>query len=131
MDKISLSEASAITAISDRRLREFCVEGKIKNAELISGQIWLIPLQWAEDRRIADDSRDIEGFVSLAEATRKAGVSREAMLRAAERGEIISYSRLVDQRHRWFIKTNDESFTRYIEKAQARSAHRKNRRNER
>lgn len=114
--KMTIKEASQITGLPNSTLREMCGKGVINGAECVGGKVWIIPKAWVESRRI-EIQEPGEGYVPLADAARSSGVSREALIRAAQSGKVISFSRKSNERTRWYIKIDDPSFNIYVKQA--------------
>lgn len=130
---ISITEASRRTGLSKSTLLTMCRNGKIPGAEMVVNKIWTILRQWAEDlaSSSAQNIGSLEGFIPLAEAVKKAGVSRVAMLAAIARGDIIAKRQERVERAYWWVNTGDLSFEEYRVAAQIRSARAKKQKRQR
>lgn len=115
---LTLSRVEGITGINKSTLRKMCQKGQIPSAfRLDGGSIWLIPPEWAEERRV--DDVDLTDFVPVGEAAELAGVSSEAVRTAAERGTITGIRREVNERGHWWINIRDDKFMKYSQKERA------------
>lgn len=116
MKQLTIKEASQITGLPNSTLREMCAKGIIHGAECIGGKIWVLPWEWVKSRG-TEIKKPGEGYVPLADVARSTGVSREALTRAAQSGKIVSFSRKINKRTKWYIKVDDPSFPAYIARA--------------
>jgi len=123
---ITLLEAEIITGINKRTLLRMCKAGEIAGAEYVLERFWSVPREWAEARRPQDDPEDYSGYMTLPSAATLADVTREAMRQAIERGDVIGKLRKVNKRGRWWVKTSDESFGKYMSAARDRKESRWN-----
>lgn len=119
-EMITIKEAAKITGFSPRTIRKMCLEGEIQEAVNPSGQMWLIPKEWA-DERIQESDEDLAGFVSVKEAAAKAGVSVLTMRRAAECGGVTAKRREINERGKWLINVEDDTFKLYISQFEHRT----------
>lgn len=100
--KISVSEAAALTGISDRTLRRMCVAGDIPGVQLV-GKTHVIPRNWAENCAEA-----VNRSVSYNEAAEIAGVTVQAISTAAIRGRLQRVGKRITK----------DSLNKYIERRQ-------------
>lgn len=101
-EMISVSEAAALTGISDRTLRRMCVAGDIPGVQLI-GKTHVIPRYWAENCAEA-----VSRSVSYNEAAEIAGVTVQAISSAAIKGKLQRVGKRITK----------DSLNRYIEMRQ-------------
>lgn len=118
-----VSEAALKTGIPVSTIRRYCQAGKIEGAFQQGGYYWVIPVDWV----IANMPGKYKGFLSVAEAAKKAGVSRQSIQAAAARGDVEYIVRRENARGEviW-IDTESRSFKAYIKKARIKSARAKN-----
>ncbi len=89
--KITLAEASRMTNIPINTLRGQCQRGEIPDVQQLGDQrIYLLPRDWAEEMQNAK-----EGYASIAEAARMAGVSRRTIYTAIAKGDIENIGRRI------------------------------------
>lgn len=103
-EMISVSEAAALTGISDRTLRRMCVAGDIPGVQLV-GKTHVIPRYWAENCAEA-----VNRSVSYNEAAEIAGVTVQAISTAAIRGRLQRVGKRITK----------DSLNKYIERRQKR-----------
>lgn len=101
-EMISVSEAAALTGISDRTLRRMCVAGDIPGVQLV-GKTHVIPRYWAENCAEA-----VNRSVSYNEAAEIAGVTVQAISTAAIRGRLQRVGKRITK----------DSLNKYIERRQ-------------
>lgn len=115
---LTLSRVEGITGISKITLRAMCKKRQIPGAfKLEGGSVWLVPPEWAEERRV--DDVDLTDFVPVSEAAELAGVSGSAARTAAERGTITGIRREINERGHWWINIKDGKFLAYSQKERA------------
>lgn len=115
MDKLlSLREAAAICGLTMRTLQRECAKGTIAGAVQI-GRQWCIPASWAEEHRSGDYSAT---HLTLAEASRISGVSRQGLLDRIDSGAIDGFAALMLRRKRWWVER--ESFARWLDERKER-----------
>lgn len=101
-EMISVSEAAALTGISDRTLRRMCVAGDIPGVQLV-GKTHVIPRYWAENCAEA-----VNRSVSYNEAAEIAGVTVQAISTAAIGGRLQRVGKRITK----------DSLNKYIERRQ-------------
>lgn len=116
---ITISQAEKITGISGRTLRKMCEDKEIPGAVNPSGQMWILPQEWVDEHK--REPEESAGFVPVGEAAKKAGVSRLAMTRAAERGAVTAKRREINKKGQWLINIEDQIFENYIQNSGNRS----------
>ena len=86
MKKISTAAAARLSGLTKSRVVVLAREGQIPGAEQLDNGVWLIPAEWAGRKAI--EQRERAGNITVAEAAKRAGVSRTAIYKALERGNI-------------------------------------------
>ena len=81
-DLISTSKAAEISGLSQRQIKTLCLQGKIPAQKI--GRNYAIPREWAES--YAQKQKKV---VTVQTAAEIAGMSRQAIYKACERGELL------------------------------------------
>lgn len=85
---ISTSEAAEISGLSQRQIKTLCLQGKIPAQRI--GRSYAIPREWAES--YAQKQKEV---ITIQTAAEIAGISRQAIYKACERGELQKEGRYI------------------------------------
>lgn len=112
MEYISTKEYAVLHGLSERTIRNYCVQGKIKGAKLI-GKTWSIPMDAPLPQRKKDlqPSPLLSTLINEKEARMKGGIYHRTQIDMTYNSNHIEGSKLSKEQTRYIFETNTIGMT--------------------
>ena len=108
MEYLNVSEIAKKWGISERAVRHYCTDGRIKNAKYEKG-VWLIPAEVEKPARVNQKSGELTLLQILRREDRllvKGGIYHKVQVELTYNSNHIEGSRLTEEQTRYIFETN-------------------------